>query len=74
MKLKYLIIKHSGLEAPLIFAPILRHEIVAGNSNVQSAGFCNCDETGKWTVSGESVSLKLSARPEDAEILNTLLA
>jgi hypothetical protein len=73
MKSKYVIIQRHGMEVPLVFSEFLMHEEVAGKNTVQSAGFCELDATGKWVASGHSVSLKLSARPRDAEILNSHL-
>lgn len=73
MKSKYIIIQRSGIEVPVVFSEHLIHEEVAGKSKVKSAGFCQLDAAGKWVVGGNSVSLKLNARPEDAEILNTHL-
>jgi hypothetical protein len=73
MKSKYIIIKHAGVEVPLIFSQLLMHKVVAGKSRTKSAGFCELNATGKWIATGGSVSLKLNARPQDAEILNTHL-
>ena len=73
MKSKYIIVKCSGMEVPLVFSPMLLHAEVAGNNNVRSAGYCELNAAGKWIVSGESTSLNLSARPQDAKILNTHL-
>jgi hypothetical protein len=71
MKSKYIIIVHrNGMEVPLVFSPVLLHADVAGQNKVQSAGYCELDATGKWTVGGRSDSLRLAARPQDAEILN----
>ena len=73
VKSKYIIIKHDEVEVPVVFASFLTHEYVAGKSEVKSAGFCELDDRGKWSASGESVSLKLKARPQDAEVLKTFL-
>jgi len=76
MKSKYIIIEMNKTEMPLVFSPFLSHEdvVVAGQKNVKSAGYCELDVAGKWAVSGESVSLKLHARPQDTEILNAHLS
>jgi len=60
------------MEVPLVFSPFLQHEDVASamKNKVYAAGFCQMDKTGKWMVSGASVSLKLDARQQDAKILN----
>ena len=73
MKSKYIIIKHGGIEIPLVFSPLLLHKDVAGKRTVKSAGFCGLNAIGKWIAGGKSASLELSARPQDAEILNAHL-
>jgi len=73
VNLKYLIVAQDDLEVPLVFSPLLLHEQVAEKGRVISAGFCGRDDTGKWIAGGRSVSLALSARPQDAGILNTHL-
>lgn len=73
MKAKYIIIEHKALEVPIVFSPILQHSEVAGNKKVISAGFCRADEDGVYSVWGESISLKVKSRPEDAEIINKYL-
>ncbi len=75
MKSKYVIIELEGMEVPLVFPRYLLHENVAMSlkNNIRSAGFCELNLAGKWVASGQSVSLTLSARPQDTEILNTLL-
>lgn len=72
MKSKYVIIEVDGMEVPLIFSRMLSHEVVATAllPSVHAAGYCELDAAGKWTTSGQSVSLKLDSRPQDAEILN----
>jgi hypothetical protein len=73
LKSKYIIIELAGVEVPLVFSEFLTHEEAAGRHKVQSAGFCELDAAGKWVTSGQSVSLRLVARPQDDEILNTHL-
>jgi hypothetical protein len=73
MKPKYIIVKQAGIEVPLVFSSLLLHRDVAGKRKVKSAGFCGLDAAGKWIAGGKSASLGLSARPQDAEILNTHL-
>jgi hypothetical protein len=70
---KYIIIKHAEREVPLVFSPLLSHKQVAGMTNVESAGYCQLDIAGRWVASGRSDSLNLSARPQDADILNERL-
>ena len=73
MKLKYVIYEWGGLELPIVFSSYLSHGDVsfAGEKrSAKSAGYCELDATGRWAVSGQSVTLKLDARPQDAAILN----
>ena len=70
---KYIIIKHAEEEVPLVFSPLLSHKQVAGMTKVESAGYCQLDITGRWVTGGWSDSLDLSARPQDADILNERL-
>lgn len=70
---KYIIVEKHGIEVPIVFCPILSHDRVAGIRKVFGAGFCVIDDLNKWNVWGESISLKVKSRPEDAEILNRLL-
>lgn len=71
--LKYIVIEHAGMEVPVVFPALLLHHEVAADSRVKSAGYCKFDAAGKWITGGKSVTLKLSARPQDDEILNTHL-
>jgi hypothetical protein len=75
VKAKYLIIKKEEMEVAVIFSSFLSHDAVdmTGQTGVQSAGYCEMSPAGKWVVSGQSVSLKLNSRPQDAEILNKQL-
>ncbi len=75
MKSKYIILEQSGMEIPVVFSRFLQHEdlAVALKHRVCSAGFCELGPAGKWIAGGESVSLKLNSRPQDAEILNAHL-
>lgn len=73
MKLKYLIFDLDGLELPLVFPAYLSHGdvMIFRGINAKSAGYCEINTMGNWTVSGQSVTLRLDARPEDAGILNS---
>lgn len=73
MKAKYIIIKHDEKEVPLVFSAFLKHDDIVAKKKIISAGFCKLNDTGKWIVGGHSVSLKLGARPHDAEILDAHL-
>jgi hypothetical protein len=70
---KYIIIKHAGMEVPVVFSPVLSHKQVAGMTEVESAGYCKLDIAGRWVAGGSSVTLGLSSRPQDAGILNVCL-
>jgi hypothetical protein len=72
MKSKYIIVETDGMEFPLIFSSFLSHEDVVSalRHKIRAAGYCELDAAGKWVTGGQSVSLELNARPQDAEILN----
>jgi len=71
MQMKYIIMKSAGIEAPILFHPILQHvDVVKDKSKVVSAGFCKLDKKdGSIEVSGFSQTLDLGNRPEDVEII-----
>jgi len=74
-KSKYIIFSDvHGMELPVIFSPLLQHgDIKVKGFEPVSAGFCymfDADEKRCFTTFGQSVSLKLESRPEDARILN----
>jgi len=72
MKFKYIIVEINQMELPVIFSPLLAHEEVSVHrmQKVISAGYCELDSAGRWITNGQSISLKIKARPEDADILN----
>lgn len=72
MKAKYIIIENMEMEYPIVFNPILKHDIFS-SFKIVSAGFCQRDADDKFVVWGKSISLKLNSRPEDADILNKFL-
>lgn len=70
MKAKYVIIQEMGLELPIVFNPIIDHSAVCQNKKVISAGYVSFDyDTGNHKVYGRSVTLNVSSRLEDAEII-----
>lgn len=70
MTSKYLIVEvHSGLELPIVFNPILKHDSVANGLPVKSAGFCRLLD-GVWHCWGKSESLNKVSRLTDAAVLN----
>ena len=81
MKHKYIIFECDGGKIPVVFHEILVHKLVAGsimsqlrnifdNSKVISAGFYDIALNKCY---GESVSLKLKADPNDAQIISGTL-
>ena len=70
MKSKYVIIRHAGMELPIVFSSFLLHENIAGQRQIESAGYCELDVTKKWITGGISSSLNLKSRPKDSNILN----
>jgi hypothetical protein len=73
MKLKYVIVEHDGMDAAMVFSPLLSHQDVAERSKIKSAGFCELDINRRWIIHGGSVSIGCRSRPEDVEILEELL-
>jgi len=69
-KTKYIIIQHNGEELPIVFSKRLLPQTVAGANQVNAAGNCALNANAKWITGVSSDSLGLSARPQDAEILN----
>jgi hypothetical protein len=73
---KYIIVNNMGIECPIVFSPLLKHSDILVEGKTVSAGFC-FQKKGLGELSyetyGKSVSLNLSSRPEDAEILNKLI-
>ena len=78
--MKYIIFNINKIETPVLFPVTLGHDEVARalGQDVVSAGFCkpNSDTTEydcmivqTWSAYGSSSTLKVSARPQDAEII-----
>lgn len=85
MKWKYVIVTSMGIESPIIFPEWMDHNRVASEHNAISAGYVNIS-TGEWVKTeyggyndfdvschGHSVTLKVKAREEDAEIIKRML-
>ncbi|HPM74280.1 MAG TPA: hypothetical protein PLA71_00995 [Saccharofermentans sp.] len=72
-KHKYIIMQVQGSELPILFHPVISHDLIGCSSNVISAGFCSMNvEEGKNSVAcyGNSVSLNVESRGEvDEEII-----
>lgn len=82
MRLKYIIQNFGGIPTPFLFPEYISHVDVCGTSTPISAGFCKIRaEFGHLPgcpvisvkVMGGSVSLQLSARAEDADIIRRAL-
>jgi hypothetical protein len=70
--MKYIIIRDSGLELPVIFDEIIKHDRFA-ELNPISAGFVTFEKDllGNTVAiaSGKSISLNKNSRPEDSQII-----
>ena len=70
--MKYVIIKVMDMEVPIIFSDFIDHTNFVHMKPI-SAGKCKVDidpdEGVFYMVYGNSVSLKLKSRPEDAELI-----
>jgi len=69
---KYVVI---DFQIPLLFPDHVNHDFFVGGKKATSAGFCRIySEDGELKVSvyGESVRLRLKARPEDADLIKRM--
>jgi len=71
---KYIVI-NNGFELAIVFDPLLNHNDVGSSLNVVSAGFCHLPDKLNADVAayGESFTLKIKSRPQDAEIIEKML-
>lgn len=63
--------------AAIVFPESLTHKLIAERvltGPAHSAGFCYIDGEGKAVAYGESVSLNLKSRPEDATLIARALS
>jgi len=78
--MKYIIIEHSsGMEVPIVFCDIIQHsDAIPSGGKAVSAGFCTieeiysdvkCKKILKASCYGASISLNLSMREEDSDIV-----
>lgn len=71
MQLKYVIVEVMGVETPVLFQGFLQHAAGAsglvGSGRLVAAGFCELRPLVR--VWGESISLGVCSRPEDALII-----
>jgi hypothetical protein len=71
--MKYVIIEQSDCEVPVLFPDLVDHSTFS-NLNPISAGFVTLlTDQGFVYVHGESVSLKLKSRIEDADLIKRML-
>lgn len=75
--MKYVIIRDSGIELPIIFNEIIKHDTFA-NLNPISAGFVTFEKDLLGNIvavaSGKSISLNKNSRPEDSAIITRSLS
>lgn len=75
--MKYIIIRDSGIELPVIFDEIIKHDSFA-ELNPISAGFVTFEKdllgNTVAVASGKSISLKKNSRPEDSQIITDSLS
>jgi hypothetical protein len=78
--MKYIVFEFNGVEtAILLEADILNHNWVKivcakyGDGKPISAGTCNIFSKDEVYVTGDSFTLKLKSRPEDAETIKRML-
>jgi len=72
--MKYIIVNRQGLPSAILFAEHVNHSDAINQKDIApiSAGFCTL-KNGAVTVTGESNSLNLQSRPEDAAIIRLTL-
>lgn len=75
LRFKYVIIRALDVETAIIVPPFAKHNwgINLNARRPISAGFAWRNDDGSITVEGESTSLHLKSRPEDAEIIRETL-
>jgi hypothetical protein len=75
LKFKYVIIRAQDVETAIIVPGFAQHNwaINLQARNPISAGFAWRDQSGSVHVEGESTSLNLKSRPQDAEIIRETL-
>jgi hypothetical protein len=78
MKAKYIILERSGIEMPILFPEFIEHiDAVLIGGKVISAGFFEVilREHSRMEVRayGESISLKVKARFEDADLIEKMI-
>lgn len=83
MKTKYVVMFDFELdiEIPYVFPECINHVDFVKSivqepmhaSHPVSAGFCLIDRQGQYVTYGNSISLNLSSRPDDAKLLNRFL-
>jgi len=76
MKKKYIRFNYSGFivfDSRIIHATLGDAQRQCSGASPTSAGFCERNEEGEWICYGESISLRLKARPSDSADLNEFL-
>lgn len=78
--MKYVIVQRLGMELAIIFHEIVTHcsavnrdDLAKDHATVLSAGMAHVNDEGRIETSGQSTSLGLKPRPQDAEIIEDTL-
>lgn len=82
-RLKYIVVERYGVECAIVFNSILGHNEICSGRNVIAAGNCvivsphdakgwgtvTCSDAMEVYAGGESTTLKIHSRPEDAALI-----
>ena len=72
-KWKYIVVVSGGLEVPVLFTEMQKHDDVANGRKVVSAGFVSVsikDNTVSFKCFGCSLSLNVNARESDSNLIS----
>ena len=75
--MKYIIVETpDGFDTPIIFPDWISHNEMKVKipGKVVSAGFITKDDSGNLVCSGHSVTLGISSREEDSNIISTMMS
>lgn len=70
--MKYVIVEDMGIEVPIMFPDLVQHDKFIHMKPISAAKFfiaVDSKDNKVYTTYGESTSLKLKSRPEDADII-----
>ena len=73
--MKYIIIRELGIEGPIMFPDFIQHSDAVNPKTKKpvSAGFFDRDASGQVVTHGESISLGLKPRKQDATLIQIAL-